>query len=127
MTVVELKAELDALGVEYPAEAKKAELEALVAEATTKSDDADAELNSDEPETDAEVDEAEAPADDEPAEDEPAADEPVEAELTRPCKILTRFIDKYTGARYFVGETVEFTEARIAEINSDKTRIEVAD
>lgn len=104
-TVSELKAALDAAGAEYRAKATKDELEALLASLEAP------EAAEDSPEPEAEPEEA-------PEEDAP--------ETVR-AVIVSRFIDRHTGALRLAGDVVEVTPERFQEMNLGKERARIAD
>lgn len=102
MTVSELKAQLDAAGIDYPAKATKAQLVELMhvagdtaAQVTTSED----------------VETAEGSTAYE------GAGEPMQVVVQR------RFRDRYTGDIYDVGQVLNVTEARFDEMNLGKTRV----
>ena len=101
MTVNELKAQLDAAGVEYPAKATKAQLMELLHVVGDAAGSATDEDNEAAKELTAEED----------------AGELVQVAVQR------RFRDRYTGDIYDVGQVLEVTEARFAEMNLGKTRV----
>ena len=97
-TVSELKAALDAAGAEYRAKATKDELKALLASLE---------------------------ATDEQQEPEQAAEEA--APETVRAVIVSRFIDRHTGALRLAGDVVEVTPERFQEMNLGKERARIAD
>ena len=102
MTVNELKAQLDAAGVEYPAKATKAHLVELMHVAG----DTAAQVTTNE--------------------DAETAEESTSNEGARELMqvvVQRRFRDRYTGDVYDVGQVLEVAEARFVEMNLGKTRV----
>lgn len=104
MTVTEIKAKLDELGIEYPADAKKAELEALL------------------PAEEAPVPAEEAP---ESAEEAPVSAEEASEAVVK-AKVVRAFCDIHTLEDRKVGDVIEVTEKRFAEINVKRQYVVLA-
>ena len=106
MTVSELKAQLDAACIDYPAKATKAQLVELLHVTSDAADSAD--LATDEEGTE--------------VVEESTADEDTAGELMQ-VVVQRRFRDRYTGDIYDVGQVLGVTEARFDEMNLGKTRV----